>query len=143
MPRRVLVIDDSDHIRQMLSWHIASREDLAMCGEAEHGAAGVEAALASRPDVIILDQEMPVLDGLGALAQLRAQLPEATIVMFSSAADPSVRVRALHLGADAFFEKGPQELIRLMTFLTAARPPFRPCPPSAAPADSSTVAAPH
>lgn len=118
MLRRVFVVDDSEHIRQMLALQIGRREDLAICAEAEHGATAIEAAIANRPDVIILDQEMPVLDGLGALSQLRTELPEATIVMFSSVGDPDVRVRALEMGADAFFGKAPQDLIRLMTFLT-------------------------
>lgn len=117
MPRRVLVVDDSRAVRKLVGWHIGNQHDLELCGEAADGAQGVAMALGVRPDVIILDQEMPVLDGLGALKQLRSAVPEATIVLFSSADDPTIRQRALTLGADAFFEKGPEAFIRLMSFV--------------------------
>lgn len=117
MSRRVLVVDDSDHIRRLVAAHIHEAHGLQLCGEASDGAQGVASAAKLRPDVIILDQEMPVLDGLGALEKLRAALPGAVIVMFSSADDPTVRQRAMASGADAFFEKGPHDLAHLMTFL--------------------------
>lgn len=64
MPRRVLVVDDSHHVRKLLAWHIEKATGLELCGEAVDGAQGVDLAVEMRPDVIILDQEMPVWTGL-------------------------------------------------------------------------------
>ena len=117
MLRRVLVVDDSAHIRALINYQMANYANLESCGEAVDGAEGVAMAERHGPDVIILDQEMPVLDGLGALTQLRAALPAATIVMFSSAEDGTVRERALGLGVDAFFFKAPEMVAQVLSYV--------------------------
>ena len=116
-PRQVLVVDDSTHIREFLVRCLNGSAALHVCGEAANGEEGVTLAKQRTPDVIILDQEMPVLDGLSALAPLREAVPSATIVMFSATPDPSVRERAQALGADAFFAKGPADMVSLLRFL--------------------------
>lgn len=114
------MVDDSDHIRQLLALHIEMEDVLQLCGEAVDGSQAVDKALRDRPDAIILDQEMPVLDGLGALRQIRPALPDATIVMFSSASAATVRRTALELGADAFFQKAADDIGRVIAYLVSA-----------------------
>jgi DNA-binding NarL/FixJ family response regulator len=117
---RVLVVDDSNHIRLLLAVHIEMDEHLELSGQACNGRDGVDQAVAQRPDAVILDQEMPILDGLGALREIREALPDATIVMYSSA-DPALREQALQLGANAFFQKGTHDPAQIMEYLVEAR----------------------
>lgn len=93
---------------------LESAGDIEVVATAEDGAAAVRAALEHRPDVALLDITMPVLDGLGALDELRRLLPATrTVVLTSYGTEPNV-LRALHGGAAGFVLKHctPGELIR-------------------------------
>src|SRR4051812_28918891 len=103
MTSRVLVVDDHAGVRSMLVAALKN-EHLSVEWEASSVAEGLSVAAAVRPDAIVLDQQMP--DGLGTsiLPELRAMLPDARIVVFSS--DISIRQLALDLGADGWVGKG-------------------------------------
>lgn len=100
-----LLIDDVSEIRMLLRLAL---EDVGVdvVAEAADGAAGVEAARASLPDMVILDVSMPVMDGLTALPEIRQRLPDAKIIVFSSFDRALYEDTALSRGADAYVEKG-------------------------------------
>jgi DNA-binding NarL/FixJ family response regulator len=114
MTIRVVIADDEPLLRAGVRTIVESAGDLAVVAEAADGRAAVEAALAHRPDVVLLDIAMPVLDGLAALAELNRRAPEVRVVVLTAFGfEPNV-VRALRHGASGFVLKhcAPDELIR-------------------------------
>jgi two-component system response regulator DesR len=79
--------------------------DLVVVGGAEDGQTAVGLALAQHPDVVVLDLDMPGMDGLATAAALKAQAPSTAIVMLSIHDEIAARTRALAAGANAFVEK--------------------------------------
>lgn len=101
--RRVLDVEDSASMRAWLELVVDGVADLRVVGGAADGRRGLELAAELEPDLIVLDQSMPVLDGLEALPLLREACPAARIVMWSN--DPGIRAQALALGADDVIDK--------------------------------------
>jgi CheY-like chemotaxis protein len=83
MAKRILVADDSPLIRQMLCKLFEVEEDYDICAEAENGQQAIDLALKHRPDLIILDFAMPVLNGLEAARQLKKIMPDVPIILFT------------------------------------------------------------
>ncbi|MFF0572736.1 response regulator [Streptosporangium saharense] len=111
---RVLVADDEPLITAGIRTVLESAADIEVVAEAENGRAAVEVALAHRLDVALIDVNMPVLDGLSAIEELRGLVPTLrTLVLTSFGTEPNV-VRALRGGAAGFVLKSctPDELIR-------------------------------
>lgn len=104
---QVLVVDDATVVRGMLSKIINAEPDMEMAGSAADGKAGVEKAELLRPDVIVLDIDMPVMGGMEALAILRQRLPETPVIIFStlSQAGASITLDALAAGAADYSTK--------------------------------------
>jgi DNA-binding NarL/FixJ family response regulator len=102
---RILIVDDDEAVRDMLHDVLESDARFAVAGDAEDGAAAVEAARRLRPDVVVIDQQMPRMTGLEALPALRRRLPDAVLVMFSGTPEPCLEERAAAAGADAFVLK--------------------------------------
>jgi two-component system, chemotaxis family, chemotaxis protein CheY len=103
-PVRAVVIDDTTDIRELLRI-VLSRSGMDVVGEAGDGLAGVELVRAERPDVVLLDLSMPVMDGVEALPLIRALVPEARIIVLSAFAD-AVSEQVLGRGADGYLLKG-------------------------------------
>src|SRR5262245_37117362 len=80
---RVLVVDDSVAVRRALTDAIDREPGLSACGAAPNGLLGLELVERSQPDVVVLDLEMPVLDGLDFLSRLRPQHPRLPVLVFS------------------------------------------------------------
>jgi len=99
-PIRVLVVDDSRTIRRLLRDVLAADPALAWAGEAQDGAEGLRQMRALEPDLTLLDLEMPVLDGMGFLAEW-ALAGTGAVVVVSSAAPPGspLALEALRRGA--------------------------------------------
>jgi signal transduction histidine kinase len=79
---------------------------MCVVGEAGDGLAGIDAVRMSKPDVVLLDLSMPVMDGLEALPQIRALAPTARIVVLSGFSASELTERALEAGADGYLQKG-------------------------------------
>jgi CheY-like chemotaxis protein/PAS domain-containing protein len=103
---RIVVADDSSDIRWLTSVILSAEPDFEVVAEAANGEEAVMAVEAHRPDLILLDLAMPVLDGLSAIPLLRDASPATTIVVFSGFNAGSAADEALGLGAAAFVEKG-------------------------------------
>jgi len=105
-PIRVLVVDDSALMRKMIGDMVQESKDLELAGSAKNGLEALELAERLKPDVITLDIEMPVMDGLKALARLMEQRPTPVIILSAHAkqgAEPTLL--ALELGAVDFITK--------------------------------------
>jgi DNA-binding NarL/FixJ family response regulator len=112
----VLVVDDEAMVCVFLRTILSSADDLEVVGEANDGAAGVEAVLRERPDVVLMDLRMPVMDGLTAIEKINEMPdPPAVVVLTTFDADEYV-LRALRAGATGFLVKStpPEELIGLV-----------------------------
>jgi len=101
----VLVVDDTSSIRTELR---ALLEDagLTVVGEASHGAEGVTLARELRPDVVVMDVRMPILDGIAATGYITRDLPETRVVVFSVYDDQDLEEAAWAAGASSFLTKG-------------------------------------
>lgn len=106
-PVRVLVVDDSATIRSLLTTTLGADPDLRVVGTAIHGRMAVEMVAASPPDIVLLDVEMPVLDGLGALREIRRLQPKLPVLMFSSLTERGAKATldALLAGANDYAAK--------------------------------------
>jgi DNA-binding NarL/FixJ family response regulator len=114
MALRVLIADDEPLITAGIRTVLESAGDIEVVATAPDGRSAVTEAVRHRPDVVLLDITMPVLDGLGALAELRSRAPMVRAVMLTSfGTEPNV-LHALHQGASGFVLKhcAPDELIR-------------------------------
>ena len=101
--RDVLLVDDNPEFRHLTRMLLEHFERCRIVGEAEDGWEAIERARELQPDIVILDVEMPLMDGIEALPRIRAVAPDARVIVYSS--EPSSRGRALALGAFRYVEK--------------------------------------
>ena len=103
---RVLLAEDEELIREALVSLLGREPDLEVVATAADGSAAVAEALAHRPDVAVVDLEMPHLDGLGVVTELGRALPTCRVVILTGHGRPLVLRRALASGARGFLAKG-------------------------------------
>jgi DNA-binding NarL/FixJ family response regulator len=113
----VLLVDDMPGVRQGLWMRLALEPDIAVVGEAANGTEALALAVRLRPDVILMDVQMPVLDGIAATEQIHVMAPGSAVVILSLYDDPQTRAEAARAGAATFVAK--QE--PLETLLSAIR----------------------
>jgi CheY-like chemotaxis protein len=87
MARTILIADDNPIIRKMLCQMLRREEDYDVCAEAANGQEAIDLAIKQRPELIVLDLSMPVLNGLDASRQLKKLLPGIPIILFTQYAD--------------------------------------------------------
>lgn len=118
---RVLVVDDDALVRSSLSMILASATDLDVVAEAADGRDAVERARAHRPDVVLMDVRMPVMDGIAATAEVRRAVPGTQVCMLTTFGLDSYVVDALHAGASGFLLKDtpPLEIIAAVRTVAA------------------------
>jgi DNA-binding NarL/FixJ family response regulator len=104
--RRVLIVDDNPQVRRELRTLLPLAGDIEIVGEAADGLEAVRLAEALRPHVILLDLEMPVMDGYEAARQIKALCPSCRVVALTVYGDPESRSQAFQAGVDAFLVKG-------------------------------------
>ena len=104
---RVVVVDDSSVVRLVLREVIARERGLVLAGIATNGRQAVPAVAEAKPDVVVLDVEMPELDGLGALRELKMHWPRLPVIMFSTLTErgAATTLEALAEGADDYTTK--------------------------------------
>lgn len=114
---RVLVVDDSTFFRHRITDILKGEEDIEIVGEAGNGAEAVKQAAALSPDVITMDVQMPVLDGIAAVRQIMASNP-TRILMFSNLTSDGAKetLQALEAGAVDFLPKQAESKVGGMLF---------------------------
>ncbi|GAA1079330.1 response regulator transcription factor [Nocardiopsis composta] len=119
----VVLADDEALLRKAMAALLPLEGDVAVLAEAEDGDGAVRAALEHRPDVLVIDLEMPGTDGLGAVAEIRRTLPDQVILMLTRHARPGVLRRALKLGVQGFVSKAaePSHIAEVIAALHAGR----------------------
>src|SRR6185436_7123027 len=106
LPIRILLADDHPVVRDGLAAMLSTQPDFAVAGEAGTGAEAVDLAARLRPDVVLMDLEMPGLDGIEAIRRLRAADPSIQVVVLT-AFDTDERIfGALQAGAQGYLLKG-------------------------------------
>ncbi|MDO9352997.1 MAG: response regulator transcription factor [Solirubrobacteraceae bacterium] len=128
VPIRVLLVDDDPLVRGGLSMMLSGSPALSVVGEADDGAAGIEAVATLAPDVVLMDIRMPGMDGLAAIEALQARgATSQVIVLTTFDADDQV-VRALRAGAAGFLLKDtpPADIVRAIERVAAGEPMLSP-----------------
>ena len=113
-PITVVIADDHPVVRQGLAVLFEVQDDIVLVGQASDGAEAVRRTLEDDPDVLLLDLKLPGLDGMGVLAELRANGARTRVLILTSAAGPSGPALALQTGAAGFLYKDvdPDALVR-------------------------------
>lgn len=102
---KVLLVDDHEMVRLGVSAYLAVQDDIEVIAEAENGQIGVEKALELKPDIILMDLVMPVMDGIEATKAILEQWPEAKIIIVTSFIDDEKVYPAINAGAKSYLLK--------------------------------------
>jgi len=106
---RVLLAEDHPGVAKAVCRVLAL--DCNVVGRVADGSAVLEAAQRLQPDVIVIDFNLPTVNGLEACRQIRRVNPEAKVIIFSAMNDPGVKQRSVDVGASAFVCKGTGDLL--------------------------------
>ncbi len=106
MKIRILIADDHQMFRSGLKEMLALQNDMEVVGEAENGQDAVAKALALHPDVVLMDVNMPVMDGAEATSRILAEMPGMKILALSIYADDGFMASIMQAGALGYILKG-------------------------------------
>ena len=106
---KVLIADDHAVVRSGLAAILDTEADIKVVGLAKNGAEAVETALAAKPDVVIMDIRMPVMDGAEATAKLREKLPDTKVLVLTSFGEADGVALALKSGAAGAITKTAED----------------------------------
>jgi DNA-binding NarL/FixJ family response regulator len=105
VPKRILIVDDSPVIRKTLRELLEQQSGWEVCGEAANGREGIEKAQQLKPDVIVLDLSMPVMNGIEAARELTRLLPSVPLLMCSGFETADLKREALSAGVRTVVSK--------------------------------------
>ena len=120
---RVLVVDDQRLVREGLTALLELADDLQLVGVAEDGAQAVDLVADQRPDVVLMDLRMPVMDGVEATRRIRRDHPDVEVVVLTTHADDDSVLAALSAGARGYLTKdaGMAEIARAVAAANAGQ----------------------
>jgi DNA-binding NarL/FixJ family response regulator len=126
MTIRILLVDDHIIFRKGVAALLSNREDIAIIGEASNGQEAIQAARQLLPDVILMDINMPVCDGLEATRRIKRELPHIKIVMLTVADDNQDIFEAIKSGAQGYLLKNlePSQLYELLESISRNEAPL-------------------
>jgi len=124
MPAKILLVDDTAAIRRALRRYIETETNWNIVGEAENGKIAVEMVEELRPDIVLLDLSMPIMNGLEAAQHITAIAPKTQMLMFTLHAYPHLLREARKAGIKDVISKsdevGTKVLTAIRTLLAAA-----------------------
>jgi DNA-binding NarL/FixJ family response regulator len=103
---RLLIVDDVPQVRRELRTLLPLLDAIDIVGEADNGQSAIELAASLQPDVILMDVELPIVDGIAATRSIKQANPARRVVILSIHNDEAVRAAARSAGADDFVDKG-------------------------------------
>lgn len=118
-PVRILLVEDNEVFRDALELLLGMRSDVEIVASVGDGGAAVAAAKEHRPDVVLMDYRLPVLDGIQATAQVVEALPDVAVVALTASADDAEREALIEAGAVACLAKD-QELDEIVSAILHA-----------------------
>jgi DNA-binding NarL/FixJ family response regulator len=104
-PIRILAVDDHPIFRQGIAGLLADQADMSLVAEAANGHEAIQQFRAHRPDVTLMDLQMPEMNGLDAMIAIRGEFPDARIIVLSTYSGDIQVLRALKIGARAYLIK--------------------------------------
>jgi DNA-binding NarL/FixJ family response regulator len=125
---RIAIADDHAVVRTGLAQLLTSLEDVELVGAAANGEEAVALCARERPDVVLMDLEMPELDGIGATRRIKEAQPQTAVVILTSFSDRERILRALDAGAVGYVLKDaePEELARAVRAAAQGEAPLDP-----------------
>jgi DNA-binding NarL/FixJ family response regulator len=102
---KVLIVDDSILLRERLIASLSEIENVEIAGEASDGLKAIDSFKKLNPDVVILDLNMPGMNGMEVLRNIKKDKPSTKVIIFTKYPYPQYRGKCLKLGADFFFDK--------------------------------------
>ena len=105
-PIRILLVDDHRIVREGLASMLSTQPDMCVVGEAGTGTEAIAQALCLLPDIILLDLEMPDLDGVGVLERVRVELPNVRVIILTAYGTDERILDAVRAGAKGYLLKG-------------------------------------
>jgi DNA-binding NarL/FixJ family response regulator len=120
---RVLSVDDHVLLREGISKLIGNQSDMELVAEASNGREAIELFRKHRPDITLMDLQMPEMGGIDAISAIRGEFPEARIIVLTTHAGDVQVVRAIKAGAQGYLLKGPlrKELIETIRAVHAGQ----------------------
>src|SRR5262245_45527630 len=101
-PIRILTVDDHPLLREGIAAVLEGEADMQLVGEASNGREAVEQFRKIRPDVTLMDLQMPLMDGIETIAAIRGEFPEARIVVLTTYSGDAQAMRAFRAGAHGY-----------------------------------------
>ena len=114
---KVLIVDDSAFMRKVIKTILDSDDEIEVIDSANDGQQALNILETKKPDVVTLDIEMPVMDGIEALKGIKKNYPDVTVIMVSAAGQKNKVLEALKSGASDFIQKPfePEDVINVIS----------------------------
>ena len=123
---QVLIVDDHHMVRRGLKILLEQFPGIKVVGEAANGLQAIEYVSRLRPDIVLMDLAMPVMNGIEAIQRIIALHPDQHIIVLTASSDGETFVQAIQAGAQGYFVKDldPEELVRAIRNVYQGRPEF-------------------
>ncbi len=127
-PMRVLLVDDQPLFRRAIATLIAEQPDFCVVGEATNGQEALERARTLAPDLVVMDIEMPVMNGVESVRLMRDEMPQVKVVVLTVSEDEDYLLDAVRFGAHGYLLKDlqPEQLYEMLRAVRRGESPISP-----------------
>jgi two-component system, NarL family, response regulator NreC len=121
MPIKIIFADDNKLIRELLANYVVDMKDIQVLAQAENGKEAIDLAYNLHPDVVVMDIDMPVMDGVQATSRLRDELPEVKVIALTMHSKTQVIRKMLEAGAMGYLSKNctSDELVKAINIVNS------------------------